>query len=78
MNIYKNKDVSLKAIGIYLMIKDLNSKNEKVTQSIIASMTNTGDKAIATGVKELKDKGYLEIEKVNVDGKFVYNYKLKK
>ena len=57
-------------------IKSLNDNGEKVTQSILASMTSTGEKSLATGVKELKEKGYLEIEKKNVNGIFVYNYKL--
>ena len=49
-----------------------------MTQPILASMTSTGEKSLATGVKELKEKGYLEIEKKNINGIFVYSYKLLK
>ena len=76
MKIFEDRNLSLKAKGIYFMIKSLNDNGEKVTQSILASMTSTGEKSLATGVKELKEKGYLEIENKNVNGIFVYNYKL--
>ena len=78
MNIFKDRELSLKAKGIYFMIKCLNDNGEKVTQPILASMTSTGEKSIATGIKELKDKGYLVIDRVNINGVFVYNYKLLK
>jgi hypothetical protein len=41
-------------------------------------MTSTGEKSIVTGIKELKNKGYLLIERVNINGLFVCNYKLLK
>lgn len=78
MNIFEDRELSLKAKGIYFMIKCLNDNGEKVTQPILASMTSTGEKSIATGIKELKDKGYLVIDRVNINGVFVYNYKLLK
>ena len=78
MNIFKDRELSLKAKGIYFMIKCLNDNGEKVTQPILASMSSTGEKSIATGIKELKDKGYLVIDRVNINGVFVYNYKLLK
>ena len=78
MKIFEDKDLTLKAKGIYFMIKCLNDNGEKVTQPILASMTSTGEKSIATGIKELKDKGYLVIDRVNINGVFVYNYKLLK
>ena len=78
MNIFEDRELSLKAKGIYFMIKCLNDNGEKVTQPILASMTSTGEKSIATGIKELKDKGYLVIDKININGVFVYNYKLLK
>ena len=78
MTIYTDRNLSLKAKGIYFMIKSLNDNNKKVTQQILSSYTSTGEKAIETGIKELKDKGYLVIEKTNISGKFVYEYKLLK
>lgn len=78
MNIFEDRELSLKAKGIYFMIKCLNDNGEKVTQPILASMTSTGEKSIATGIKELKDRGYLVIDKINVNGIFIYNYKLLK
>ena len=78
MNILSDRNVSIKAKGIYCMIKCLNDNNEKVTQQILCNYTSTGEKAIVTGIKELKDKGYLAIEKINVNGRFIYEYKLLK
>ena len=78
MNILRDRNVSIKAKGVYCMIKYLNNNNEKVTQQILCNYTSTGEKAIVTGIKELKDKGYLVIEKINVNGRFIYEYKLLK
>ncbi len=78
MKIFEDKDLTLKAKGIYCMIKCLNDEGEKVTQPILASMTSTGEKSLATGIKELKEKGYLKIERKNIDGIFVYSYNLLK
>lgn len=78
MSIFKDRNISLKAKGIYFMIKTLNEAGEKFTQSSLASMTSTGEKSLATGIKELKSNGYLKIEKNNIDGIFYYNYKLLK
>ena len=60
------------------MIKCLNEEGEKVTQPILASMTSTGEKSLSTGIKELKEKGYLKIERKNINGVFVYSYNLLK
>ena len=54
MKIFEDKDLTLKAKGIYFMIKCLNEEGEKVTQPILASMTSTGEKSLSTGIKELK------------------------
>ena len=78
MTILSDRNISLKAKGVYCMIKCLNDNNERVTQQILASYTSTGEKSIVTGIKELKDKGYLVIEKINVNGRFIYEYKLLK
>ena len=78
MKIFEDKDLTLKAKGIYFMIKCLNEEGEKVTQPILASMTSTGEKSLSTGIKELKEKGYLKIERKNIDGIFVYSYNLLK
>ena len=78
MTILSDRNISLKAKGVYCMIKCLNDNGERVTQQILASYTSTGEKSIVTGIKELKDKGYLVIEKINVNGRFIYEYKLLK
>ena len=78
MNIYSNNELSLKAKGIYFLIEYLNNNNLNVNRMILKSMTNTGEKSIETGIKELKSKGFLTIEKINVNGKFIYKYKLNK
>ncbi|MGL5765612.1 MAG: hypothetical protein ACRCX8_08230 [Sarcina sp.] len=78
MNIYKDRSLSLKAKGIYFMIKTLNEAGEKVTRQRIESMTCTGSKSISTGINELKVKGYLEIKKINEAGTFRYEYNLLK
>ena len=78
MSIYTDNELSLKAKGLYFTIKHLNENNKKVTQPILSLTTSTGEKSIITGIKELKDKGYLVIDKKNVDGIFIYTYKLLK
>lgn len=78
MTIFENKDLDIKLIGLYCMIKYLNDNEQKVTQTVLASMTSSGEKSIAANIKKLKEKGYLTIEKKNVNGIFRYNYKLLK
>ena len=78
MSIYTDSKLSLKAKGLYFTIKYLNENNKKVTQPILSLMTSTGEKSKITGIKEVKDKGYLVIDKKNVDGIFIYTYKLLK
>jgi hypothetical protein len=63
---------------VYKTAEDLNEEGEKVTQPILASMTSTGEKSLSTGIKELKEKGYLKIERKNINGVFVYSYNLLK
>ena len=41
-------------------------------------MTSTKDKSLVAGVNELKEKGYLEIIRINTKGKFSVIYKLLK
>ena len=76
MNIYDNNELSLKAKGVYFLIDYLNNNNLNVNRMVLKSMTSTGEKSIETGIKELKDKGLLTKEKININGKFVYKYKL--
>ena len=78
MSIHNDRNLSLKAKGIYFLIDYLNNNNLNVNRMVLKSMTSTGEKSIETGIKELKDKGYLVIEKTNIDGKFIYKYKLLK
>ena len=78
MSIYTDNEVSLKAKGLYFLIEYLNSKEESVTRAKLVSMTSTKDKSLVTGIKELKEKGYLEMIRVNTKGKFSMIYKLLK
>ena len=78
MIIYTDNNISLKAKGLYLLIEYLNSKNEDVTRAKLCEMTSTKEKSLKTGIDELKENGYLEIIRINTNGKFSVIYKLLK
>ena len=73
-----DKNVTLKSKGLYLTIEALKENNIEFTQAELCEMCSNGLKAILSGLAELKEKGYLEIKKVNMDGKFIYKYILLK
>lgn len=73
-----DKNVTLKSKGLYLTIEALKENNIEFTQVELCDMCDNGLKAILSGLAELKEKGYLEIKKVNIDGKFIYKYILLK
>lgn len=78
MTIYTDNNISLKAKGLYLLIQYLNSKNENITRVRLCEMTSTKEKSLITGINELKENGYLEIIRINTNGKFSMIYKLLK
>jgi len=77
----KDKNLSLKAKGLYwllqsvIQIHDFDSKHFK---SFFKAKCKEGNKAFDSAWKELKEAGYLKIERITSekDGRFTYSYKL--
>lgn len=74
MEIYKDKNITLKAKGLYFVMKTLQENNEKFTQRELTQISNVGDRALLSAMKELKDNDYVVIKKKNIDGIFHYEY----
>lgn len=72
------KNLSTKALGIYLIVKVLNDNNEKITLESIKSLTLDGMTSIRSGLNELIDKGIIIREpKRGAKGGFNgYEYKM--
>ena len=64
---------SFKTIANYISLKQENNALEEK----LRDLRNENDRLEILNSK-LKDKGYLVIEKTNIDGKFIYKYKLLK
>lgn len=71
-----NKNISMKAKGIYLYLCS-RPDGWDFYLSEIASNCTEGTKAIRTGLRELEDAGYLARERVNGEcGQFHYDYEI--
>ncbi len=61
--------LSWKAKGIYYYIKN-NLTKEPVSYNMLKEASADGISSIMSGIKELKQYGYLKIERIVSDGKF--------
>ncbi|MDI0267912.1 hypothetical protein QIW52_18120 [Clostridioides difficile] len=74
-NIFKSKSISLKAKGMYGTI--LVFKNEPYfSKQFLMDYLEMGAYSFRMAWNELKDRGYLEVNKKFENGAFVYEYKL--
>lgn len=74
MKIYKDSNITLKAKGLYFVIKTLKENNEKFTQKDLVRISDVGERALGSAMRELKENNYLTIKKENIDGIFYYEY----
>ncbi|MFQ4800928.1 hypothetical protein C4U87_00505 [Clostridioides difficile] len=74
-DIFKSKSISLKAKGLYGTISTF--KNEPYfSKQFLMDYLDLGAYSFRMAWNELKDKGYLEVNKKFENGIFVYEYKL--
>jgi hypothetical protein len=75
--IFRHKDISVGATGLYAYLFSHTAEQE-ITIQFICNHFKEGKDAIASKLKELIDAGYIERERVTDKGKFKgYNYILK-
>ncbi|MCI9976472.1 hypothetical protein JY742_10100 [Clostridioides difficile] len=73
--IFKSRSISLKAKGLYGTISAFKDESY-FSKQFLMDYLDLGAYAFRMAWNELKDKGYLEVNKKFVDGAFVYEYKL--
>ena len=77
-SIIRNKDISLKAKGLYALIQSyITMDNFTLYKSFLMSRCCEGERAFDSAWKELKESGYLKMYKIREGAKtFVYEYEL--
>lgn len=79
MKIVKDKNLSLKSKGMYLMINELVSNNETIGLKRIKELVTDGETAIRGAINELIENGYIEREMIRINGKIRgIEYRVKK
>lgn len=77
-NVLKDKDLSLKAKGLFALILTYISIPDFVLyKSYLMDLSSDGTNSFNTAWKELKDAGYLTVEKKSNGKGFVYIYDIK-
>lgn len=65
-----NSKLSFKAKGIYMYLVNIGDKLSEFKVSDLANKSKDSQCSIASGIKELKDNGYLSLEVFRNNGKF--------
>lgn len=73
----KDKNLNIKSKGIYFILYTMLLNNEDINRDVLVEYSGLGKQTLGNCIRELKEKGYLEIIKTNINGKFVHEYKLK-
>lgn len=74
-NIFTNKNISLRAKGLYGTISILKD-NPNFSKQFLLDYLEIGEYSFRMAWNELKENGYLEIHKYSDNGKFCYKYKI--
>lgn len=75
MNVNFCKDLSLKAKGLYLIIRNLLQNDWEVSITGIQDCCSDGKDSIRSAMNELEKKGYLKKEHLKDKNGFFYNWK---
>ena len=77
-SVIEDKNLSLKAKGLYLMIKHyITIPGFVLNKGYLQSISTDGERSFESGWKELKEAGYLiQYRLKGSDGKWVYEYEL--
>lgn len=79
MKVVRNKSISLKAKGLYFLLKDMIEYNEVVSLATICENCTDKETSLRGAIQELIDNGYLERNMIREKGKIKgINYKLVK
>ena len=77
-SVIEDKNLSLKAKGLYLMIKHyITIPGFVLNKGYLQSISTDGERSFESGWKELKEAGYLiQYRLKGSDGKWIYEYEL--
>lgn len=69
MKIVRNKNISLKAKGVYFLLKDMIENEELVSLATICESCTDKETSLRSAIQELIDNGYLERNMIREKGK---------
>ena len=69
MKIVRNKNISLKAKGVYFLLKDMIENEELVSLAAICENCTDKETSLRSAIQELIDNGYLERNMIREKGK---------
>lgn len=69
MKVVKNKDISLKAKGLYFLLKDMIDNEEVISLATICENCTDKETSLRGAIQELIDNGYLERNMIREKGK---------
>lgn len=69
MKIVRNKNISLKAKGVYFLLKDMIENEELVSLATICENCTDKETSLRSAIQELIDNGYLERDMIREKGK---------
>lgn len=69
MEAVKNKNISLKAKGLYFLLKDMIDNEEVIFLATICENCTDKETSLRSAIQELIDNGYLERNMVREKGK---------
>jgi CTP-dependent riboflavin kinase len=79
MKILLDKEISLKAKGIYFLIIELQNQSMDISLKTLREYVTDGQRGVTTALKELMESGYLERNVVREKNLIKsYEYKIKK
>lgn len=70
----KDKNLSLKAKGLLSVMLSLPEDWDYSIPGLVAICSQEKEHAVKSGLNELKERGYLEIKKYHIDGRYQYEY----
>ena len=69
MEAIKNKNISLKAKGLYFLLKDMIDNEEAISLATICENWTDKETSLRSAIQKLIDNGYLERNMVREKGK---------
>lgn len=67
--IFNDKTISFKAVGLYFTIETLLKNNKEITVHDLINMSSDGERLIRGALNELIEKGYIERKTLRSNGK---------